>query len=290
MYGPIHLPIFGEGFLINPRPYFEVFGYRIHWYGVIIAFGFILAVAYALYRKKDFGLTEDNIIDMLLFALPSAIIGARLYYVVFNFAEYRNNLSDIFKIWNGGLAIYGGVIFGAICIIIFSKVKKLPIGVLLDIGGLAMPIGQAIGRWGNFMNREAYGAVTNVAWRMGITLNDGTVTYVHPTFLYESLWNIAGFVLLYFLSKKHRKFDGQIFLMYLCWYGLGRFFIEGLRSDSLYLFSTGIRVSQLVAIFTCVASAAAMIIINRKHNGLELYVNRSTVSASTDAGQADEGQ
>jgi phosphatidylglycerol:prolipoprotein diacylglycerol transferase len=142
------------------------------------------------------------------------------------------------------------------------------------VAAFGLLIGQAVGRWGNVMNREAYGAVTDVMWRMGITLNDGSVTYVHPTFLYESLWNILGLILLHFWSKKHRHFDGELFLLYLCWYGFGRFFIEGLRSDSLYIFGTGLRVSQLVAIVTFVASAILLIIINKRKNNKELYVNR----------------
>lgn len=273
MHSPIYFPIFGENFSVDPAPYFEVFGFKIYWYGVLIACGFILAVAYALYRKKDFGLTEDNVIDMLLFAVPIGIIGARLYYVVFNYGLYRGDFASVFRIRDGGLAIYGGIIFGALTALIFAKVKKIPMGALLDDCAIPFLIGQAVGRWGNFMNREAYGAVTNVPWRMGIT-EGGAVTYVHPTFLYESLWNVLGIIILHFWSKKHRHFDGELFLLYLCWYGLGRFFIEGLRTDSLYLFNTGLRVSQLVAIITFVASAALLIIINNRKNKSELYVNR----------------
>lgn len=280
MHSPIYFPMFGENFSIDPAPYIEVFGYQFRWYGIIIAFGFILAVAYALYRKKDFGLTEDNIIDMLLFATPISIIGARLYYVVFNFSLYKDNLWDAFKIWEGGIAIYGAIIFAVITVYIFAKVKKISVGALFDIGSLGLFIGQAIGRWGNFMNREAYGGVTDVFWRMGITLSDGTITYVHPTFLYESLWNIVGFVLLHFWSKKHRKYDGQVFLMYMGWYGLGRFIVEGMRSDSLYLFGTGIRVSQLVAIVTFVA-AVVLLIIMKKKNKSDLYVNRVAAQIET---------
>ncbi|MBE6948310.1 MAG: prolipoprotein diacylglyceryl transferase [Ruminococcaceae bacterium] len=273
MNSPIYFPMFGDNFSIDPAKYFEVFGFKIHWYGVIIATGFILAVVYALWRKKDFGLTEDNIIDMLLFAVPISLIGARLYYVVFNFDNYRNNLGDIVKIWEGGIAIYGAIIFAGITVYIFAKVKKIPAGALCDVGSLGLFIGQAIGRWGNFINREAYGSVTDVFCRMGITLSDGSVTYVHPTFLYESLWNVLGFVLIHIWSKKHRKYDGQVFLMYLGWYGIGRFFVEGLRTDSLYLFNTGIRVSQLVGIVAFIA-AAVLLIVFKKKNKSDLYVNK----------------
>lgn len=270
MHSPIYFPMLGENFSIDPPSYFELFGLKIHWYGVIIAFGFILAVAYALHRKKEFGLTEDNLIDMLLFAVPAALIGARIYYVVFNFAQYENNLSDIYKIWEGGLAIYGAIIFAVITVYIFAKVKKIPVGAFFDIGGLGLMIGQAVGRWGNFMNREAYGGETDIFCRMGITLSDGTITYVHPTFLYESLWNVIGFIIIHIWSKKHRKYDGQVFLLYMGWYGIGRFFIEGLRSDSLYLFGTGIRVSQLVGITAFIAAVVLLIIFRNKNN---LYVN-----------------
>lgn len=251
----------GENFFVDPLPYFEVFGFRVYWYGVIIACGFILAVSYALARKKEFGLTEDNIIDMLIFAVPIGIIGARLYYVVFNFDLYRDDLAGIFRIRDGGLAIYGGVIFSVLTAYVFSRVKKIPFGALLDDVAIPLLIGQSVGRWGNFMNREAYGSVTNVLWRMGITLSDGSVIFVHPTFLYESLWNLLGIIVLHFWSKKQRLFDGHLFLMYLTWYGVGRGIIEGLRSDSLYLFSTGIRVSQLLAVLTAAASVTLMAVM-----------------------------
>jgi phosphatidylglycerol:prolipoprotein diacylglycerol transferase len=280
MHSPIYFPIFGEGFSVDPPRYFELFGFKVYWYGVIIAAGFLLALLYALYRKKDFGLTEDNVIDMLLFAVPISIIGARLYYVVFNFDIYRGDIASMFRIRDGGIAIYGAVIAGALTIYIFSKVKKIPVGALLDDVSIPLLIGQAVGRWGNFMNREAYGAVTELPWRMGLTLSDGAITYVHPTFLYESLWNLLGIILLHFWSKKHRKFDGQLFLMYLCWYGFGRFFVEGLRTDSLYFFNTGLRVSQLVAVITFVASAILMIIINKSKNKKELYVNKTAEQPS----------
>ena len=255
----------GENFSVDPLPYFEVFGFRIYWYGVIIACGFILAVSYALARKKEFGLTEDNIIDMLIFAVPIGIIGARLYYVVFNFDLYRDDLVGIFRIRDGGLAIYGGVIFSVLTAYVFARVKKIPFGALLDDVAIPLLIGQSVGRWGNFINREAYGSVTNVLWRMGITLSDGSVTYVHPTFLYESLWNLLGIIILHFWSKKQRLFDGHLFLMYLTWYGVGRGIIEGLRSDSLYLFSTGIRVSQLLAVLTAVVSVTLIAVIAADH-------------------------
>jgi phosphatidylglycerol:prolipoprotein diacylglycerol transferase len=240
--------MFGDRFVLDPPTHFTVFGHPVYWYAVIIAFGFILATAYILRRRKEFGLTQDNVMDMFLVAVPCGIIGARIYFVLFNASDYfgPGKWLNIFKVWEGGLAIYGGIIAAAIGSYVYSRVRKIPLGVLFDVGGLGLLIGQTIGRWGNFMNREAFGGETNLPWKMGLTA-DGETIYVHPTFLYESVWNLAGFVLIHIFSKKHRKYDGQLFLMYVAWYGFGRFFIEGLRTDSLYLVSSDIRVSQLVA-------------------------------------------
>ncbi|MCQ2452159.1 MAG: prolipoprotein diacylglyceryl transferase [Oscillospiraceae bacterium] len=248
-YPAISFPMLGEGFLINPSTHFTILGKSIYWYGVIIAIGFVLAVTYGLKRSKDFSLTQDNILDVLLIAAPAGIIGARLYYVVFNPGDYfgAGKWGNIIKIWEGGLAIYGGILFAVLAIILVCKIKKIVVFNLLDVTSLGFLIGRCIGRWGNFMNREAFGRDTTVFCRMGLHFADGSIRYVHPTFLYESLWNLLGFILLHRISKKHRRFSGQIFLLYLDWYGLGRFFIEGLRTDSLYLGQSGIRVSQLMA-------------------------------------------
>lgn len=256
----IHFPMFGDDFIINPPTHITIFGRNIYWYGIIIGVGFILAVFYALRRSKEFGLTQDNVLDMLLAAVPSAIVGARLYYVIFNSENYfgPGKWGNIIKIWEGGLAIYGGIIFAVIALIIVCKARKISALPMLDIGGLGLLIGQAIGRWGNFMNREAFGEITDVFCRMGLITNN-KVYYVHPTFLYESLWNIVGFVILHFISKKHRKFDGQIFTMYIGWYGLGRFMIEGLRTDSLYLGNSDIRISQLLAL-VCFGAAVILLL------------------------------
>ena len=264
------------GISVNPsRVAFNVLGKDIYWYGIIIAAGFLLAVIYAMRRAPSFGLTEDNILDMLFVAVPLAIVCARLYYCIFYWDLYRDNPIAILYVWEGGLAIYGGVIGAVIGVAIFCRVKKLPIGPLLDVGGLGLLIGQMIGRWGNFMNREAHGAVTDGFFKMGIADAAGNVTYYQPTFLYESVWNLVGFVALHFYSKR-RKFDGEVFLLYLAWYGLGRAWIEGLRTDSLYLFNTGIRVSQLLAALSCVAAIAVLVYVRvvRKPQPEKLYVNR----------------
>lgn len=264
------------GISVNPsRVAFNVLGKDIYWYGIIIAAGFLLAVIYAMRRAPSFGLTEDNILDMLFVAVPLAIVCARLYYCIFYWDLYRDNPIAILYVWEGGLAIYGGVIGAVIGVAIFCRVKKLPIGPLLDVGSLGLLIGQMIGRWGNFMNREAHGAITDGFFKMGIADAAGNVTYYQPTFLYESVWNLVGFVALHFYSKR-RKFDGEVFLLYLAWYGLGRAWIEGLRTDSLYLFNTGIRVSQLLAVLSCVAAIAVLVYVRvvRKPQPEKLYVNR----------------
>ena len=279
------------GIEINPSPVaFSVFGKDIYWYGIIIAAGFVLAVAYALARVKTFGLVEDNILDMLFAAVPAAIICARLYYCIFYWELYADHPISVLYIWEGGLAIYGGIIGAVLAVIVFCKVKKLPLGPILDIGGLGLLIGQLVGRWGNFINREAHGGITDSFLKMGIADASGTVTYYHPTFLYESLWNLIGFVLLHLYSGR-RKFDGEVFALYVAWYGLGRAWIEGLRTDSLYLFGTGIRVSQLLAAVSCAAALGfvAYVRITRKPKQSGLYVNRiSAVQAETDKQDQDQ--
>lgn len=223
VYSTISFPLFGLE--MNPPRGFSVGPLYIHFYGVIIALGLVLAVVYACRRCTQFGIKEDDILDGVLWVTPFAIICARAYYCIFSWDMYRDNPISVLYIWNGGLAIYGGVIGAVIGVCVFCRVKKIRIPALLDLVSLGFLIGQCIGRWGNFFNREAFGASTLTALRMGLynTLT-GTVEYYHPTFLYESVWNLAGFVLLHFLSKK-RTFDGQVALGYAAWYGLGRTFI-----------------------------------------------------------------
>lgn len=287
----ISFPMFGEGFSITAPGSYSIFGFTLYWYGAIIAIGFLLAVIYVTKRSKQFGLTQDNIIDMLICAVPSAVIGARLYYVVFNFSLYKDNFWDIFKIRDGGLAIYGAIIFALLAVIIYCKVKKMPVGPFFDIGALGLLIGQAAGRWGNFMNREAFGRETTVFCRMGLTDSSGNTIFVHPTFLYESLWNLLGLLLLHIFSKSgKRRYDGQIFAMYVAWYGFGRMLIEGLRTDSLYLFSTGLRVSQVLAALSVIV-AVVYLAVNGSlpHDKSNLFVNIVASSAENiDNGKTDE--
>lgn len=263
----------GLGLEINPPSTFEIFGLSIHLYGLIIATGLVLAAVYGMRRAPRFGLTEDHILDGVLWVTPFAIVCARLYYCVFEWQRYAANPLSILYIWEGGLAIYGGVIGAAVGIVVYCRVRHLKITPVLDLVSLGFLIGQAIGRWGNFFNREAHGGVTDSFLRMGI-LNPATgeYTYYHPTFLYESVWNAAGFVLLHFLSKK-RKYDGQIALGYLAWYGFGRMIIEGMRTDSLWW--GPFRVSQVLAGLTFVAGAAVLIVLRfRPHDPENLFVNQ----------------
>ena len=273
------LPIFG--------------GIDVYWYGFLIAFGMLLAVIYASTKMRKFGLDPDRGVDVILAGLIGAIIGARLYYVVFNIGRYINDeggfdIGEVLSIRDGGLAIYGGVIgaliFGGVVAMI-RRVKLLP---MLDIAGLGLLIGQTIGRWGNFFNQECYGSKTSLPWGMtsntilnGLYFleNPDNVTIVtnrardmvaHPCFLYESLWCLVGFIFLHFYAKKFRKFDGEIFLMYIGWYGAGRFWIEGLRTDSLFIPGTDLKVSQLVAgtcvIFSIVILTAKYLSIRKNGN------------------------
>ena len=254
------------GLEMNPPAVISLFGLDIHLYGVAIALGFLLAVLYCARRAPEFGLEPDNVYDVIIWALPIGVIGARAYYIIFNYEAggFAGHPENWIKIWNGGLAIYGGIIAGVLTAVAVCKIKKIRIPAFLDLGCFGLLIGQLMGRWGNFFNREAFGSETTAFLRMGLTTAKGTI-YVHPTFLYESLWNLAGLLILHFWTKKgKRKFDGQVFLLYVLWYGVGRFFIEGLRSDSLYLGGTGIRVSQLLAAVSAAAALILLIMLGRK--------------------------
>ena len=281
----VTFPMLGDWFSFSGSPDITVFGFTFHWYGVIIALGFILAVLYCLRRCESFGITQDDVIDMLIGAVPLAIICARAYYVIFNFDLYRDNLADVFKIWQGGLAIYGGIIGAVIGLLIVCKIKKISARAMMDVGAFGLLIGQSVGRWANFVNREAFGRTTDIFCRMGLS-NGTTNIYVHPTFLYESLWNFVGFILLHIVSKKtRRKYDGQYFLYYLGWYGLGRMMIEGLRTDSLYLFGTAIRVSQLLAGLSLLWVLIVLFIMHffRYPQPENLWVNRRAAMAQGEA-------
>lgn len=255
----IGFPNLGLEFTLS-RVACTVLGKDIYWYGIIICAGFILAALYVNSRTKDFGITSDNLTDCLIICVPLGIICARIYYVVFEWGYYAQHPGEIIAIWKGGIAIYGGIIGTLIGLFVYSRVKKLSLASLCDLAAFGLLIGQCIGRWGNFVNGEAHGGPTTLPWGMTI---DGQ-SMVHPTFLYESLWNLAGFVLLHFYSKK-RRFKGEIALLYAAWYGAGRAWIEGLRTDSLYIGS--VRVSQLLAIISCIAAVA---VLARQHHRIKV--------------------
>ena len=261
------------GMEMNPKRGLEIGTTSIMYYGMIIALGLLLAVVYGLKRRKQFGLKEDDLLDGVLFIVPFAILCARAYYCIFSWSEYADNPLSVFYIWEGGLAIYGGVIGAAIGVVVHCRVKKIKIPALLDLVALGFLIGQCLGRWGNFFNREAFGDTTNSFLRMGLfNTTTGAWEYHHPTFFYESMWNLVGFVILHLLSKK-RKYDGQIALGYAAWYGLGRAVIEGLRTDSLYW--GPFRVSQMLAAVSCIAAVAVLMVMSfRNHKPENLFVNQ----------------
>ena len=270
MYTEISFP--SLGLTLNPPRGLEIGSFSIYYYGIIIALGMVLAVFYATRRSKEFGIKEDDLLDGVLWVTPFAIVCARAYYCIFTWESYAENPLSVFNIREGGLAIYGGVLGAAVGVAVFCKVRKIRLTALLDLAALGFLIGQSIGRWGNFFNREAFGAETASFLRMGLMNRyTGQVTYYHPTFFYESVWNAAGFLLLHRFSKK-RQYDGQIALLYAAWYGLGRTFIEGLRTDSLYL--GPFRVSQLLAAISCVAALSVLVYRMRKEQDpAKLYVN-----------------
>lgn len=242
----------------------NLFGKPIYWYGIIIGCGFLLAAVYACYRTKDFGLNSDILLDMLLFATPISIICARIYYIAFEWENYKGNFAEMIAIWHGGIAVYGSIIGAVGTVIVFCRVRKLNVFDMLDVGCLGLLIGQFIGRWGNFANGEAFGGSTGLPWRMNIgqTIAQAGAVGVHPTFFYESFWNFIGFLLLHVYSQK-RKYHGEIFLMYVAWYGLGRSWVEGMRTDSLYIPGTPVRISQLFAALSFLA-AVGLLLYNTK--------------------------
>lgn len=260
----------------------EVFGFYIAFYGMIIGLGMLLGVGYILREAKRLGKSEDEFIDICMITIVLSVVGARLYYVIFAWDYYKDDLLSIFNIRRGGLAIYGGVLTGIVCLAVISKVKKMNYLELLDICIGGVVIGQIFGRWGNFFNREAFGRFSDGLFSMQVSINsirsmddvtdqmiqniqviDGVqFISVHPTFLYESMWNLA-LLIFVFCTRKNKKFNGQIFFEYLIWYGAGRFWIEGLRTDQLKLWATGLPVSQVVAA-VMVVLGVGMYFYNRK--------------------------
>ncbi|MBQ6809682.1 MAG: prolipoprotein diacylglyceryl transferase [Clostridia bacterium] len=232
-------------------------GLDIYWYAIIITLGMVLAIGFCMWQSKKFGFTSDDILDVCLWGIPAALIGARLYFVIFMWDRF-NTLWEMINFRNGGLAIYGGVIAAFLTGLIFCLVKKKNVLALFDLASFGFFIGQSIGRWGNFVNAEAYGSVTDLPW--GMSINDAAP--VHPTFIYESLWNLVGFLVALFIIKRIRKENGEIFCFYMGWYGLGRAFIEGLRQDSLKVFGV-FRVSQVLGLVFFIGAIVLFILIRK---------------------------
>lgn len=297
---PISFPgLFGD-WEFNPDPIAIHVGHGIYWYGIILACAMLAGLFLCMKQAKHYGLTEDNVLDFVLWAVPSCIIGSRIYYVIFYLDLYRNadgslNWGQMVAIWDGGLAIYGTVIAGVIVAVVFTRLKKLPLAAMTDLAVLGLLLGQLIGRWANFINREAFGGLTDLPWRMRLWVSNYQYIEVHPTFLYESLWNLVGLLLLLFVVSKGRRFDGENTWFYFLWYGLGRFWIEGLRTDSLYLFDwtfmgEPIRVSQALSLVMAVV-AAFLLFYNvkiRKRTADGLWVNRVAAAKAAERAAEEE--
>ena len=277
----LSFPGLGIGEFTVDSEAFSLFGAPIAWYALIICLGMVFAVCYVMFRAGQIGINSEHIIDFALFVIPFGVLGARLYYVLMELDSY-DTIWEAFNIRNGGLAIYGGIIAGAITVFCVCKYKKINFLAFADCVVPGLIMAQSIGRWGNFMNGEAFGSETTNFLRMGIynynsiyTFSSYEMVYVHPTFLYESLWNLVGFIAINFFYK-HKKYDGQIFLMIFGWYGLGRMWIEGLRMDSLYLFGSSIRVSQALAMLLFVACTALLVYFAFKKPTAEFYHMEAT--------------
>ena len=281
MTGNIHFPNLGI-YLKNVGQSVSVFGFEIAYYGIIIGIGVLAGILLATYLAKKTGMDPDMIYDFALYEVVFSVIGARLYYVIFSWDLYKDNIWSVFNIREGGLAIYGAVIAAVLTAVVYTRVKKIAFWSLVDVGALALILGQIIGRWGNFFNREAFGGYTNSLFAMQLPVTDvrmsdvtdtmlqhkevvDGITYiqVHPTFLYESLWNLVILAIL-LLWRKYKKFDGQIFLMYVFGYGAGRFWIEGLRTDSLMIPHTNLRVSQVLALVLVILATILFFIKMKK--------------------------
>ncbi len=294
----VEFPNLFGGLAINYFRGFSVFGLSVYWYGVLITLGVVLAYFYAMSRTKSFGLNKDRVFDVVFAALIGGFLGARIYYCVFETldpsSEENYNFITVFtEIRDGGLAIYGGIIGGFLVGFIMCKIRKVNFRAMCDLASLGFLIGQAIGRWGNFINQEAYGEVCSPDYIFGMT---GTIisrsvepgALVHPCFLYESVWCLIGFIGLHFYSKKLRTFDGEIALMYIAWYGLGRAFIEGLRTDSLYL--GDLRISQVLAAVSFVVAIILLIVfkIITEKKQIPLYKDTDACKALAEADRAEE--
>lgn len=300
---PISFPgLFGDWQFTASSAALHIGSRSIYWYGILITLGLVLALALCMRQKEKYGISEDNLLDGVLWGIPCGILGARIYYVLFYLDNFKNSdgsfsWSKAIAIWDGGLAIYGSVITIVIIALCLSRrkgEKGFKFFAMTDLVVIGLFVGQLVGRWGNFMNREAFGSETTLPWRMRLTTVAGAYIEVHPTFLYESLWNVIGLLLLYFIVSRARRFDGENTCFYFLWYGIGRFWIEGLRTDSLYLFDwtlfgERIRVSQALSFVMVLVSAGVLIyqLGIRKADGSGLYVK---THAAAPAAEAAEGE
>lgn len=269
----ISFPGLGIGEFSVDSVAFEIFGVEIAWYALLITFGMLCCIAYVIIQAKKIGVTMDDVIDYALFVIPFGVIGARLYYVLCDLDQF-DSLLDVINIRSGGLAIYGGIIAGTITVVVVSYFKKIKFFAFGDCVAPGVLLAQGIGRWGNFMNGEAFGYETDIFCRMGLqnVLTGGRLMYVHPTFLYESIWNLLGVLLVHLFAKLiGKKYDGQLILMTFGWYGLGRMFIEGLRTDSLPIPGTEFRISQVLAAVVFVTFLAMLIFFAIKKPKAPLY-------------------
>ena len=301
---PIRFPgLFGDWEFTLSSTAFHIGGKAIYWYGILIALGVVLALWFCMTQKEKYGISEDDLLDAVLWGVPLSVVGARVYYVIFYLDIFKKadgsfDWGSAVAIWDGGLAIYGAVIAAFLVGLVLSRRKGFKLGAMTDLIVMGFLIGQAVGRWGNFMNREAFGAETTLPWRMELVTKTGELVDVHPTFLYESLWNVAGLLLIALVVSRVRRFDGQNTWCYFLWYGLGRFWIEGLRTDSLYLFDwtiggAPIRVSQALSLVMVLVSAFMLVyhLKLRPHKPEELYVNLVAARrAAQEAPQDGEAQ
>ena len=297
---PIRFPgLFGDWEFTLSSTAFHIGGKAIYWYGILIALGVVLALWFCMTQKEKYGISEDDLLDAVLWGVPLSVVGARVYYVIFYLDIFKKadgsfDWGSAIAIWDGGLAIYGAVIAAFLVGLVLSRRKGFKLGAMTDLIVMGFLIGQAVGRWGNFMNREAFGAETTLPWRMELVTKTGELVDVHPTFLYESLWNVMGLLLIALVVSRVRRFDGQNTWCYFLWYGLGRFWIEGLRTDSLYLFDwtiggAPIRVSQALSLVMVLVSAFMLVyhLKLRPHKPEELYVN--LVAARRAAQESPQG-
>lgn len=311
----VSFPGLGLDFEVN-RVAFSIGDLPVYWYGILIALGFILAILYVSRRAREFGVDADRMLDVILGGAIGGIVGARAYYVILQWDYYGQNLSQIFNTRSGGMAIYGGLIGGVLIGLLMCKIRRVKFMPALDLVVGGFLIGQGIGRWGNFVNIEAFGANTSLPWGMSSSVITDYLTQheaeleaigmdidpnmpVHPTFLYESLWCLLGFAFIAWYTRR-RKFDGELTLLYMMWYGAGRAVIEGLRTDSLMILGTSLRASQVLAAAMAVVAAIIWIVKTskvKKAGGRQLFVDSEQgqliargefYKKKADAGQTEE--